>query len=98
MCTLLWVLWRLSRQRYLAWRQAKNHQDEPRQTGFVVLFGMSQNLGGLIGSAILGTFQTWREKYHSSLLADKLSQLDPNVTERLDQYSALFRSQLTDSV
>lgn len=25
---------------------------------FVVLFGMSQNLGGLIGSAILGTFQT----------------------------------------
>lgn len=65
---------------------------------FVVLFGMSQNLGGLIGSAILGTFQTWREKYHSSLLADKLSQLDPNVTERLDQYSALFRSQLTDNV
>lgn len=65
---------------------------------FVVLFGMSQNLGGLIGSAILGTFQTWREKYHSSLLADQLSQLDPNVTERLDQYSALFRSQLTDSV
>ncbi|NIE69786.1 MFS transporter [Pantoea sp. Acro-807] len=65
---------------------------------FVVLFGMSQNLGGLIGSAILGTFQTWREKYHSSLLADKLSQFDPNVTERLDQYSALFRSQLTDSV
>jgi len=32
MCTLLWVLWRLSRQRYLAWRQAKNHHDEPRQT------------------------------------------------------------------
>ncbi|MDF2784094.1 MAG: major facilitator transporter [Pantoea eucrina] len=65
---------------------------------FVVLFGMSQNLGGLIGSAILGTFQTWREKYHSSLLADRLSQLDPNVTERLDQYRALFNSQLTDSV
>ncbi len=65
---------------------------------FVVLFGMSQNLGGLIGSAILGTFQTWREKYHSSLLADRLSQLDPNVSERLDQYRALFNSQLTDSV
>lgn len=65
---------------------------------FVVLFGMSQNLGGLIGAAILGTFQTWREKYHSSLLADQLSQLDPNVTERLNQYSALFRSQLTDNV
>ena len=65
---------------------------------FVVLFGMSQNLGGLIGSAILGTFQTWREKYHSSLLGDQLSQLDPNVTERLSQYSSLFSSQLPDNV
>ncbi|MDF7628205.1 MFS transporter [Erwiniaceae bacterium L1_55_4] len=65
---------------------------------FVVLFGMSQNLGGLIGSAILGTFQTWREKYHSSLLGDQLSQLDPNVIERLSQYSSLFSSQLPDNV
>lgn len=64
---------------------------------FVVLFGMSQNLGGLIGSAILGTFQVWREKYHSSLLGDQLSLLDPNVTDRLSQYSALFNSQLGDS-
>ena len=65
---------------------------------FVVLFGMSQNLGGLIGSAILGTFQVWREKYHSSLLGDQLSLLDPNVTERLSQYGALFNSQLADPV
>jgi MFS family permease len=65
---------------------------------FVVLFGMSQNLGGLIGSAILGTFQVWREKYHSSLLGDQLSLLDPNVTERLSQYGALFSSQLGDPV
>lgn len=64
---------------------------------FVVLFGMSQNLGGLIGSAMLGTFQIWREKYHSSLLGDQLSLLDPNVTDRLSQYSALFNSQLGDS-
>ncbi|MCU5775342.1 MFS transporter [Erwiniaceae bacterium BAC15a-03b] len=65
---------------------------------FVVLFGMSQNLGGLIGSAILGTFQTWREKYHSSLLGDQLSLLNPNVTERLSQYSALYNSLLGDGV
>ncbi|MGK3115320.1 MFS transporter [Candidatus Pantoea formicae] len=65
---------------------------------FVVLFGMSQNLGGLIGAAILGTFQTWREKYHSSQLGDQLSQLDPNVIERLSQYSSLFSSQLPDNV
>ncbi|WP_253461035.1 MULTISPECIES: MFS transporter [Erwinia] len=62
----------------------------------VVLFGMSQNLGGLIGSALLGTFQVWREKYHSSLLGDQLSLLDPNVTERLSQYSGLFNSLIGD--
>ncbi|MFS2222691.1 MFS transporter [Pantoea sp. B65] len=65
---------------------------------FVVLFGMSQNLGGLIGAAILGTFQTWREKYHSSLLGDQLSLLDPNVTERLSQYSTLYNSLLGDDI
>ncbi|WP_437615032.1 MFS transporter [Erwinia sp. V71] len=64
---------------------------------FVVLFGMSQNLGGLVGAAILGTFQTWREKYHSSLLGDQLSLLDPNVTDRLSQYSTLFSSYIGDS-
>lgn len=64
---------------------------------FVVLFGMSQNLGGLMGSALLGTFQTWREKYHSSLLGDQLSLLDPNVTERLAQYNNLFASLVGDS-
>jgi len=64
----------------------------------VVLFGMCQNLGGLMGSAILGTFQTWREKYHSSLIADQLSYLNPNVTERLSQYTSLFNSFIGDSV
>lgn len=63
----------------------------------VVLFGMSQNLGGLIGSALLGTFQTWREKYHSSLLGDQLNYLDPNVTDRLAQYTSLFNGLIGDS-
>ncbi|MFG1173005.1 MFS transporter [Erwiniaceae bacterium CAU 1747] len=65
---------------------------------FVVLFGMSQNLGGLMGAALLGTFQIWREKYHSSLLGDQLSLLDPNVTERIAQYTSQFSSQLTDPI
>lgn len=63
----------------------------------VVLFGMSQNIGGLMGSALLGTFQTWREKYHSSLLGDQLSYLDPNVTDRLTQYTTLFNSFIGDT-
>ncbi len=70
---------------------------EPRNlVSFSVLFGMSQNLGGLLGSAILGTFQTWREKYHSSLLADQLTLLNPLVNERVNQYSQLYSSVLND--
>lgn len=71
---------------------------DPRNlVSFSVLFGMSQNIGGLLGSAILGTFQTWREKYHSSLLADQLGQANPLVTERLQQYSQMFSTQLNDA-
>ncbi|MDU6924059.1 MFS transporter [Franconibacter helveticus 513] len=70
---------------------------DPRNlVSFSVLFGMSQNLGGLIGSALLGTFQTWREKYHSNLLADQLTTLNPLVTERLQLYSQLFQSRIND--
>ncbi|MHA8113849.1 MFS transporter [Kosakonia cowanii] len=71
---------------------------EPRNlVSFSVLFGMSQNIGGLMGSAILGTFQTWREKYHSSLLADQLTTLNPLVNERLQLYSQMYQSMIGDS-
>lgn len=71
---------------------------DPRNlVSFSVLFGMSQNIGGLLGSAILGTFQTWREKYHSSMLADQLSTLNPLVNERLQIYTQLYKSLIGDS-
>ncbi len=71
---------------------------EPRNlVSFSVLFGMSQNLGGLLGSAVLGTFQVWREKYHSSLLADQLTTLDPLVTERLQLYTQQYQNLIGDS-
>ena len=71
---------------------------DPRNlVSFSVLFGMSQNIGGLLGSAILGTFQTWREKYHSSLLADQLTTLNPLVNERLQLYSQMYQSMIGDS-
>ena len=39
---------------------------------FVVLFSLSQSVGGLIGTALLGTFQTMREKYHSHELVQNI--------------------------
>ncbi|WP_437890284.1 MFS transporter [Phytobacter sp. V91] len=71
---------------------------DPRNlVSFSVLFGMSQNIGGLLGSAILGTFQTWREKYHSALLADQLTTLNPLVSERLQLYTRMYQDMLGDS-
>lgn len=46
---------------------------QPRNlVSFSVLFGISQNLGGLLGSALLGTVQTVREKFHSIVLCHAL--------------------------
>ncbi|MDE8650889.1 MFS transporter [Novosphingobium album (ex Liu et al. 2023)] len=50
---------------------------------FVVLFGLSQSIGGLIGSALLGTFQTVREKFHSHELVQSIVMTDPIVAARV---------------
>ena len=63
---------------------------------FSVVFGLSQNLGGLIGSAALGTFQIVREKFHSSILVEQLSQLDPLVAARIQSGAAAYARLLPD--
>jgi hypothetical protein len=63
---------------------------------FSVLFSLSQNLGGLLGSSLLGTFQVMREKFHSSQLADQLSSLDPLVASRIQQSGAAYARVLAD--
>jgi hypothetical protein len=39
---------------------------------WIVVFLASQNLGGLVGSALFGTIQTAREKFHSSVLTQQV--------------------------
>jgi MFS family permease len=63
---------------------------------FSVLFGLTQNLGALLGSSLLGTFQVMREKFHSSQLADSLNALDPLVAARIAQGGAAYGKVLTD--
>ncbi|UXH42161.1 MFS transporter [Pseudomonas promysalinigenes] len=63
---------------------------------FSVLFGICNNLGGLIGAALLGTFQTWREKYHSNHLVDRLSFLEPLVSARVQSGGAGYARVLAD--
>jgi len=50
---------------------------------FIVLFGLSQSVGGLIGTSLLSTFQVWREKFHSHELVQNIVMTDPNVVARL---------------
>lgn len=71
---------------------------EPRNlVSFSVLFGMSQNIGGLLGAALLGTFQVVREKFHSSQLTEQLTLANPLVAERVNSYTAAYGGVLNDS-
>lgn len=70
---------------------------QPRNLiSFVVMFGMAQNLGGLLGSAVMGTFQTVREKFHSSQLVDHLTLLDPQVAARVQAYASRYAPVIPD--
>ncbi|RMQ41596.1 Major facilitator transporter [Pseudomonas cichorii] len=63
---------------------------------FSVLFGITQNIGGLIGSAALGTFQIVREKFHSSHLVEHLTLLNPLVQSRLQSAGGSYASVIAD--
>lgn len=57
---------------------------------FSVMFGIAQNLGSLLGAALLGTWQIVREKYHSSLITDRLPFYDPLVGARVQSGAASY--------
>jgi len=50
---------------------------------FVVLFSISQSVGGLVGKTLLGTFQVMREKFHSHELVQRIVLTDPIVAARV---------------
>ncbi|MET0309408.1 MAG: MFS transporter [Sphingomonas sp.] len=55
---------------------------------FLVLFSASQNIGGLLGSSLLGTFQVVRARAHAGALSEHLLASDPQVVARLSQQGA----------
>lgn len=52
---------------------------------WIVLFGATQNLGGLIGPAFLGTFQVIRQKVHSHDLVEQIVATHPLVAQQIAQ-------------
>lgn len=75
----------------------KNVLTNPRKlVSFSVLFGICQNLGGLIGAALLGTFQIVREKFHSSMIVEHLTLLDPRVAARVASGGSAYGGVIAD--
>ncbi|MEN4752415.1 MFS transporter [Pseudomonas sp. Ps21-P2] len=63
---------------------------------FSVMFGITQNVGSLIGSALLGTFQVWREKFHSAHIVEHVTLIDAQVQSRLQSASGAYISAIAD--
>ena len=59
------------------------------------LFNMIRNLGGAIGIAVLQTFLTKREQFHSNILTAQVSLLTDPVRRRLDGLAAFFVRRLS---
>jgi len=75
----------------------RNVLTNPRNlVSFSVLFGICQNLGGLVGAAVLGTFQVVREKFHSSHLVENFQLFDPRVAARVDSGGSAVGSLISD--
>ncbi len=54
------------------------------------LFNMMRNLGGAVGIALLQTFLTKREQYHSNVLMQSVSLFEQATRSRLDQLTQYF--------
>jgi MFS family permease len=65
-------------------------------TSFIVVFLFTQSIGGLMGSALFGSFVTLREKLHSNHLVQDIVLTNPLVVDRVRQLSGAYRSVLTD--
>lgn len=63
---------------------------------FLTVFLTTQSLGGLLGAAIFGSFVTLREQFHSNVIAQGITLLDPLVTQRIQAYGGAYARVLTD--
>jgi MFS family permease len=63
---------------------------------FIVIFLFTQITGALLTTALLGTFVTIREKFHSNVLVENILLTRPEVAQRVSQLSAAYRKVITD--
>jgi DHA2 family multidrug resistance protein len=54
------------------------------------LFNAMRNMGGAVGIAVIQTFLTKREQFHSNVLSTHITLLDASTRQRLDHLSRYF--------
>lgn len=60
------------------------------------LFNMLRNLGGSVGIALISTFLTRREQFHSNIIGQSVTLFDPATQDRLNQMTASFAARGAD--
>lgn len=63
---------------------------------FIAIFLFTQVTGSMLMTALLGSFVTIREKFHSSILVENILLTRPEVAQRVSQLSAAYRKVITD--
>ncbi|MEG3165814.1 MFS transporter [Sphingomonas sp. PB2P19] len=64
---------------------------------FFALFGIVNSVGGLAGTAVLGTYQTIREKAHSAAIVQDIVATDPIVAQRIQAGGAAVARVIGDA-
>ncbi len=64
---------------------------------FIVLFSSTQNVGGLAGSALLGSYEFSQARRHAAYLAEHVSLADPQVALRLQSGAGAVASALPEA-
>ncbi|MET4896763.1 MFS transporter [Sphingomonadaceae bacterium jetA1] len=65
---------------------------------FVILFTMTQTGGGLLGPALYGTIQQYRQHEYSGQMTSHVDPSDPIVAQRLAMQRRVFAARVTDPV
>ncbi|WP_375452099.1 MFS transporter [uncultured Devosia sp.] len=63
---------------------------------FLTVFLTTQTFGGILGSAIFSSFVAVREQFHSNVISEGISLLDPLVAQRIQAYGGAYARVLTD--
>lgn len=62
----------------------------------IVTISITQSLGGLMGSAVLGTYETYRQHAYSAVLVEQVDPTRAPVAQRLQQQQQALGAHITD--